>query len=233
MFIVMIRTVILYILVVIILRLMGKRQIGELEPFELVIAIMVSELAALPMQDVRIPLIHGVIPIVTLLMLQLAITVLEIKSEKAGAIITGTPSIIIKNGEIDIQELRNQRLSYNDLMEELRLNGYFNISDIQYAILETSGQLSIMPKNSSAQVTREDLKLNIPEEKLPINIILDGKLNQNNLKISNKNKEWVLKQLKSKNIDSIENAFLATIDSKGNFFCQVKEKQSPKSKGKK
>ena len=224
MFIVMIRTIILYILVVIILRLMGKRQIGEMEPFELVIAIMVSELAALPMQDVRIPLIHGVIPIVTLLIVQLIITMLELKSEKAGAIITGTPSILISHGNIDIKELRNQRLSFNDLMEELRLNGYYNVSDIEFAILETSGQLSIMPKSSATPVTREDLNLNVPQEELPLTIILDGKLNKRNLKLSKKDEPCVLKKLRKNNIDSIEKAFLGILDSKGNFFCQAKDK---------
>lgn len=226
MFILMIRTVILYILVVIILRLMGKRQVGEMEPFELVIAIMVSELAALPMQDIRIPLIHGVIPIVTLLIVQLTITLLEMKSEKASAIITGTPSIIIKNGEINIQELKNQRLSYDDLIEEIRLNGYFNISDIQYAILETSGQISVMPKNCAASVSRGDLNLNINEEILPITLVLDGKLNEHNLKLANKNKDWLIHQLKAKNIDSIEDAFLVTIDSRGSLFCQSHNKGS-------
>lgn len=226
MFILMIRTVILYILVVIILRLMGKRQVGEMEPFELVIAIMVSELAALPMQDIRIPLIHGVIPIVTLLIVQLTITLLEMKSEKASAIITGTPSIIIKNGEINIQELKNQRLSYDDLIEEIRLNGYFNISDIQYAILETSGQISVMPKNCAAPVSRGDLNLNINEEILPITLVLDGKLNEHNLKLANKDKDWLIHQLKAKNIDSIEDAFLVTIDSRGSLFCQSHNKGS-------
>jgi uncharacterized membrane protein YcaP (DUF421 family) len=177
------------------------------------------------MQDVRIPLIHGVIPIVTLLILQLIVTILELKSEKAGAIITGTPSVIIKNGKIDIQELRNQRLAYNDLMEELRLNGYFNIADIQYAILETSGQLSIMPKNSATSVSREDLNLNIPEENLPITLIIDGKLNEHNLKLANIDKAWLLNQLKAKSINSIQKAFLATIDSRGNFFCQAKDEK--------
>jgi len=199
---------------------MGKRQVGEMEPFELVIAIMVSELAALPMQDVRIPLIHGVIPIVTLLIVQLTITLLEMKSEKASAIITGTPSILIENGKINIQELKNQRLSYNDLIEEIRISGYFNISDIQYAILETSGQISIMPKNCAAPVCREDLNLKIAEETLPITLILDGKLNEHNLKLANKNEDWLLHQLKSKKIKSIKDVFLATIDSRGNFFCQ-------------
>ena len=131
MFIVLIRTIILYILVVVVMRLMGKRQIGQLEPFELVIAIMISDLASLPMQDLRIPLIHGIIPIITLLVLQSLITLLELKSEKFGSILTGTPSILIEHGKINIKELRNQRMGFNDLIEKIRLCGYYNISDVE------------------------------------------------------------------------------------------------------
>lgn len=225
MFIVMIRTVILYIVVVLTMRLMGKRQIGELEPFELVIAIMISELASLPMQDLRIPLIHGIIPIITLLILQSIITILELKSEKAGAIITGIPSIIIRKGKIDIKELRNQRLSFNDLIEELRLNGYYNISDIEYAILETSGQLSIIPKSAATPVTREDLQIVSDEEKLPITLILDGKINKQNLKLANKDLNWLNLQLRDNNIKSTDKVFIAILDSKGNFYCQSKDEK--------
>ncbi|KOA20772.1 hypothetical protein CLHOM_09140 [Clostridium homopropionicum DSM 5847] len=224
MFIVMIRTIILYIIVVFIMRLMGKRQIGQLEPFELVIAIMISELASLPMQDLRIPIIHGVIPIVTLLILQSIITFLELKSEKAGSLITGTPSILIEHGKIDINELRNQRLCFNDLIEELRLEGYYNISDIEYAILETSGQLSIMPKASVAPVTKEDLKIPYTQEILPITLVLDGKINKENLKAINKDISWLNSQLSKNEIDSIEKVFLAQIDSRGKFFYQLNNK---------
>lgn len=225
MFIVMIRTVILYIVVVLTMRLMGKRQIGELEPFELVIAIMISELASLPMQDLRIPLIHGIIPIITLLILQSIITILELKSEKASAIITGIPSIIIRKGKIDIKELRNQRLSFNDLIEELRLNGYYNISDIEYAILETSGQLSIIPKSAATPVTREDLQIVSDEEKLPITLILDGKINKKNLKLANKDLNWLNLQLRANNIKSTDKVFIAILDSMGNFYCQSKDEK--------
>ncbi|MGY0373074.1 YetF domain-containing protein [Clostridium sp. JNZ J1-5] len=225
MFIVMIRTVILYIVVVLTMRLMGKRQIGELEPFELVIAIMISELASLPMQDLRIPLIHGIIPIITLLILQSIITILELKSEKASAIITGIPSIIIRKGKIDIKELRNQRLSFNDLIEELRLNGYYNISDIEYAILETSGQLSIIPKSAATPVTREDLQIVSDEEKLPITLILDGKINKQNLKLANKDLNWLNLQLRANNIKSTDKVFIAILDSMGNFYCQSKDEK--------
>lgn len=224
MFIVLIRTIILYSLVVLTMRLMGKRQIGELEPFELVIAIMISDLASFPMQDIRIPLIHGIIPILTLLMIQTIITLIELKSEKAAEILTGRPSILINQGKIDIKELRNQKLSFNDLIEELRLNGYYNISDVEYAILETSGQLSIMPKTSISPATKEDLKINSPQEKLPVTLILDGKINKANLKSINKTEEWLYTQLKMNNISSVKEVFIATIDSKGKFFYQLKDK---------
>ena len=132
------------------MRMMGKKQIGELEPFELVIALMISELATFPMQDIRIPILHAIIPIITLLFLQVATSLIELKSEKARRILTGTPSILIRNGKIDIAELRYQRFNINDLLEELRLKGYFNLSDIQYAILETSGELSVLPKTGQS-----------------------------------------------------------------------------------
>lgn len=224
MFIVMIRTIILYALVVLTMRLMGKRQIGELEPFELVIAIMISDLASLPMQDTRIPLIHGIIPILTLLILQSIITILELKSEKAAAILTGTPSILIEHGKIDIKELRNQRLNFNDLIEELRLSGYYNISDIEYAILETSGQLSIMPKVGINPVTKEDLNIITSQEQLPVTLILDGKINFKNLASIHQTEEWLYLQLESNNISSVKEVFLATKDSKGEFFYQLKGK---------
>lgn len=223
MFIVLIRTIILYILVVVVMRLMGKRQIGQLEPFELVIAIMISDLASLPMQDLRIPLIHGIIPIITLLVLQSLITLLELKSEKFGSILTGTPSILIEHGKINIKELRNQRMGFNDLIEKIRLCGYYNISDVEYAILETSGQLSVIPKSKVTPATREDLNIVRPEEDLPVTLILDGKIHGHNLAIINKDTNWLYTQLKANNISSEKEVFLATLDSSGQFFYQLND----------
>ncbi|WP_085829535.1 YetF domain-containing protein [Clostridium massiliodielmoense] len=223
MFIVLVRTIILYILVVIVMRLMGKRQISQLEPFELVIAIMISDLASLPMQDLRIPLIHGIIPIITLLVMQSIITLLELKSEKFSSILTGIPSILIERGKINIKELRNQRIGFNDLIEKIRLCGYYNISDIEYAILETSGQLSIIPKSKVTPATREDLNIVRPEESLPVTLILDGKIHEHNLKMLHKDNNWLYTQLKSNNVASEKEVFLATLDSSGQFFCQLND----------
>lgn len=223
MFIVMIRTIILYFIVVITMRIMGKRQIGEMQPFELVIAIMVSELASLPMQDTRIPLVHGVIPIVTLLFLQAVISMAELKSEAARTIFSGKPSIIIKDGKIDIKQLKNDRFNVNDLFEELRLQGYYDIEDIEYAILETSGQLSVIPKTELEPATKQDLNIKTTQDKLPVTLILDGKINQHNLKIIEKNNSWINHQLKKNNISSVDKVFIALLDSKGKFFYQLKE----------
>jgi len=222
-FITMFRTIILYFIVVFTMRIMGKRQIGEMQPFELVIAIMISELASMPMQDTRIPLSHGIIPIITLLLLQAVITLAELKSELARNIFSGKPSIVIKNGKLDIKELKNNRFNLNDLLEELRLQGYYNIEDIEYAILETSGQMSIIPKTNLEPATKEDLKIKYTQDKLPITLILDGKINTNNLKIIKKNKSWLMSELNKNNISSLDKVFIALIDSKGKFFYQLKE----------
>ncbi len=223
MFIVLIRTIILYGLVVIIMRLMGKRQIGELQPFELVITIMISDLASLPMQDTRIPLLHGVIPIITLLIAQIFLSELQLKSEKMRTLIDGRPSILIKNGKIETKQLRDQRMSINDLLEELRISGYLNITDIAYAILETDGQLSIIPKSDYEKVTRQDLKIKAKEIKLPIVIISDGEISKEGLRILKQDEKWIKSKLKANNISSEKEVLVALIDSEGKFFYQLKD----------
>ncbi len=223
MFIVLIRAIILYFTVVFIMRVMGKRQIGQLQPFELVIALMVSELAAMPMQNTGIPLVHGIIPIITLLVLQVLISTLQLKSETARIIFCGKPSILIEKGKININELKNNRLNINDLLEELRLKEHFNIGDIEYAILETGGQISIIPKSDIQPATRKDLKILPIQDTLPVALILDGKINNKNLEVINKDKSWLNKQLKKNNILAADEVFLASLDSKGNLSYQLKK----------
>lgn len=222
MFTVLIRTAILYFLVIISMRLMGKKQIGELQPFELAITIMISELASFPMQDTRIPIIHGVIAIITLLLIQTILSALELKSQKVRLLLNGKPSILINNGKIDIKELRRQQFNINDLMEELRLQGYFNLDDIHFAILETSGQLSIIPKTDLAPATKGDLKVPFKQDTIPITLILDGSINHDNLKILNKDENWLNEKLKRFNINSSKEVFIALIDSQGSFYYQKK-----------
>ena len=223
MFIVLIRAIILYFIVVFIMRIMGKRQIGQLQPFELVIALMVSELAAMPMQNTGIPLFHGIIPIITLLVLQVLISTLQLKSETARIVFCGKPSILIEKGKININELKNNRLNLNDLLEELRLKEYYNLEDIEYAILETGGQISIIPKSELEPATRKDLNVKSSQDTLPITLILDGKINNKNLKLINKDKSWLNNQLSKKKILSANQVFVALLDSKGKLVYQLKK----------
>ncbi|EJP6472515.1 DUF421 domain-containing protein [Clostridium sp. FAM 1755] len=222
MFIVLIRTIILYLLVILSMRLMGKKQIGELEPFELAITIMISELASLPMQDSRIPLLHGIVPILTLLILQNILSLIQLKSEKIRSLINGEPSLLIEDGKINFDELKNQRFNINDMMEELRLQGYYDLENIEYAILETSGQLSIIPKTEESPVTKKDLFLQTTQEKLPITLILDGKVNKKNLKLIKRDEDWLKNQLKKDNIKSYDELLIAILNSKGNLYYQKK-----------
>jgi len=205
------------------MRLMGKRQLGQLEPFDLVTALMISELAALPMEDNRMPLISSMIPITTLVVLQIITSIIQLKSEKARTLLNGEPSILIKDGEVDLKELRNQRFNLDDLLEELRLNGYFNLSDIHYAVLETNGNISIMPKEENTPITPKVLNLSVQEKPMPMIIINDGSINKQNLEKVGKNMKWVKKQLRKNNIESYEDVFIGIVYDDDKFFYQLKE----------
>ena len=145
MLIVFVRTLILYILIIVVLRLMGKRQVGQLQPSELVVALIIADLAAVPMSEVGIPLINGIIPIITLFIMEELLSYISMKSERARGLISGKPSILIERGTIIEDELRRIRYNINDLLEQLRLKNFSNVEDVSYAILETSGQLSVIP----------------------------------------------------------------------------------------
>ncbi len=159
-----IRTVILYLLVITGLRIMGKRQIGEMQPSELVVAIMISDLATIPMQDVGIPLMSGIIPIFTLIVMEILLSQLSLKNKKFRRLMTGKPNVVIHNGKILKNEMKKIRFNMDDLNEQLRIQGYTGISDINFAILETNGQLSIIPKPKKSQATVEDVE-NITDNK--------------------------------------------------------------------
>lgn len=206
--VVFVRAIVLYIFVVVVMRKMGKRQIGELQPFELVIAIMLSELAAVPMQDTGIPLLHGIIPILTLLLLEIIISYITLKSRPFRKIVCGTPSILIEHGKVVETELAKQRFDLDDLIEGLRILGYLNISDIEYAILETNGKVSVVPKFSKSPVTREDMQLQGQDPMLPIGLILDGKLNKNNLRLMGYDESWLYNQLSMYKINKVEDVFI-------------------------
>lgn len=217
------RTIILYILVVFTMRMMGKRQMGELQPFELVITIMISELAAVPMQNTGVPLLNGIIPILTLLFLQTLITFGMLKSDLIKKAVCGSPTILISKGRILENELKKTRYSLVDLMEQLRIKGYFNIHDIEYAILETDGDISVIPKSQKRYLTPADLNIQTKYEGIPINIILDGKVNKNAFKNSAIDEQAIMAEIAKRGIRNIKDVFYACIDPEGNIYIQMKE----------
>ena len=222
MLLIFIRAIILYILVLVVMRFMGKREIGQLQPFELAISIMIADLATIPMAEPGIPITNGVIPILGLLIMHLIISVINIKSIKLREIICGKPSILIYHGKIDEKNLKKERFTINELEERLRGNNVFNISDVEYAILETSGQISVIQKPEKRNIIPEDFDLKPEYEGISYDLVVDGKIMKENLEKFDKDYNWLVDQLKEYNMKP-EEALLATIDGKGQFFCQKKE----------
>ncbi|MCF0148942.1 MAG: DUF421 domain-containing protein [Clostridium sp.] len=226
MFIVLLRTVFLYALVILVIRLMGKRQIGELQPYEFVITIMISDLAALPMQDTRLPLILGVIPIVTLLFIKTLLSILQLKSQKARKILEGEPCILIARGKIRYEALKKQQINLDELMEEIRLAGYFDLSEIEYGILENNGKMSFLTSNNSSSSSNSGSSgssnsSSNQKPRLPIIYVLDGELNRNALTSSPKGDEWIINELKKHKVNSIKDVLIAMTDTNGRFIYQL------------
>ena len=217
-----IRTITLYILVLIVMRFMGKREIGQLQPFELAISIMIADLATIPMAETGIPISSGVIPILGLLVMHLTISVINLKSIKMRKIICGKPDILIYRGRIQEKTMKKERFTINELEERLRGYNVTNIGDIEYAILETSGQISILQKPNKRNAIPEDFGIMPEYEGIAYDLVIDGKIMKENLEKLDKDYNWLLKQVEPFGIKP-EEALIATIDGKGNFFCQEKE----------
>ena len=218
-----IRTVILYILVLVIMRMMGKREIGQLQPFELAIAIMIADLASIPMANIGIPIFSGIIPILALLMMHLIISNINLKSINMRKVICGKPTILIYRGKIDEKALKKEKFTINELQERLRGNNVFNIGDVEYAILETSGQITVIQKPDKRTTIPADFNI-IPEyEGIPYDLVIDGKIMHENLKAIGKDEIWLERKVKKFKIRP-EEALVVTFDGKGQIFCQAKEK---------
>jgi len=218
------RTVILYFILMAGLRLMGKRQIGELEPSELVLTLIISDLAAVPMQDFGIPLVNGLFPIVTLLCLSMLLSFFSLKSIRFRALVCGHPTVIIRDGKVLQQNMARNRFTVDELFEQLRSQGYSDLSAVKYAILETSGQVSILPYTKSAPVTPETMNLEVPDDvTLPVLLINDGRVMADNLRSSGYDAAWLDKQLSDRRLTSPRQVFLLTVDEAGSVVCVTKE----------
>lgn len=196
---------------------------GELQPSELVVAIMIGDLASVPMQDVDIPLLWGILPVLTLIVTEVLLSYVSLKSKKAREFLTGKPSIIIYDGEIIEDELRKLRFNINDLMSELRLNNCYDISEIAVAIIETSGKLSVIKKPGANEATVDDINgKKTKKADLPCVIITDGILDENELKRARRSEAWLRAELSKKGINNIKDAFFVSVNADGEVYIQKK-----------
>ncbi|MFA7467179.1 MAG: DUF421 domain-containing protein [Desulfotomaculaceae bacterium] len=222
MLLVIIRTLILYVAVLVVMRIMGKREIGQLQPMELVVALMIADLAAIPMQNTGIPLLSGLIPIIVLMAAQVTLALVSMKSPKVRDIVDGRPSVVVKNGLIMESELRRLRYSINDLLEQLRGKNFPNLADVEFAILETNGQLSVIPKSQKRPLQPCDLHLDTGHEGMPLTIITDGVVNGINLREMNLNEKWMREELHKRGVADVKQVFFANVDTSGKLFFQLK-----------
>ncbi len=221
MLIVFLRSIVLYIIVLIVMRLMGKREIGQLQPFELAIAIMIADLAAVPMAETGIPISNGIIPILGLLVMHLIISFLNLKNMKIREILCGKPAILIYRGKIDEKVLKKERFTLNELQERLRSSNVVNLGDVEYAILETSGQVTVIQKPDKRTTTPKDFNITPEYEGIPYDLVVDGKVMYKNLKTIGKDYNWLKKQVNKFNMEP-EEALIVTFDGGSQMFCQKK-----------
>ena len=207
-----IRTTIIFIVLFIVMRLMGKRQIGEMQPYELVITLIIAELACIPMEDNAIPLMYGIIAILTVYFLHQVLCLIDLKFDFAKPVISGTPSIVLNKDGIDDTQLKKNNLDVSDLIESLRTEGYFSLDAIEYALYEAEGKFSALPKKNY-----EDL-----QSSLPLIVISEGKFDEKNLQRIGKNQQYFLDVLRAQDCDELKKVLVLTVDGNGKAYFQQK-----------
>ena len=218
-----IRTVILYAFVMFAIRLMGKRQISDMQPSELVVTMVISDIASLPMQNTSQPLLSGVVPVLILVSLELTVSAVMLKSLRFRKLICGSPVVIIEDGKLLQKQLKRLRLSVDDLCAQLRQQNIFSLGDVQYCIMETNGSLSVLEKPQKRKPNAEESGVLIEDNKIEAVVINDGKLISSALKLCEKDEKQVINILNSNNINMTE-VFIMTMDGNGNSSIILKEK---------
>lgn len=214
------RVLIVYIIVLLYLRIMGKRQLGEMQPFELVITLIIADIATLPMTQTSMPLLFSLIPLTSIVVLHYLVSFLVRKSIVARRIINGKPVIVISPSGVDYEKMQELNMNFDDLMQSLRQCNYYKIEDVQYAIMETNGTLSVIPKSHCSPLTTGDANIKLPETSLPLNIITSGKILNENIKLAGIDKEFINEILKKANLKSIKEVLLFTLDGNGKVIIQ-------------
>lgn len=219
------RAIILYCLVFTVIRMMGKRQLCELQPFDLVFTLLVADLASHPIGDTSIPLLYGIIPILALFLMQQLIAYLSLKSERARTILAGKPQILVARGVLQEDVMRKASYTISDLMEQLRAKDVFDISDVSYAIIETDGTLSVLLRGDKQQPTMQDCGLPSHEDELSEIVVLDGKIHERALGLSGRTKDWLEKQLRLMGFEGYQDIFFAMLSPNGELHAQAYQKK--------
>ena len=219
----LLRTIILYVLIIAGVRLMGKRQVGELEPSELVLSLIIADLASVPMQDYGIPLLTGVVPILALLCVTMILSVLTMMYVGFRAVLCGRPSVVVRNGALDQREMARNRLTVDELLEELRAQGYTDLSVVKYAILETNGKLSVLPYADQKPPTAREMAVAVQESGLPRVVVSDGRLLEHNLKALGHDRPWLEGQLRKRGCAGPEEVFLMLVDEQEQIYLARRE----------
>ncbi len=222
--IVFLRTVVIFVVVVLSMRLMGKRQLGELELSELVVSVLIADIAANPLQDIGIPLLNGLIPVVTLLCCEMLVSFFIVRSVRFRALLCGKPSMLIVRGVVDQREMRRNRFTLDELTEELRNQGVTDIASIEYAILETDGRLNTILFPAQQPVTAEQMGIETPQGGYPTILINDGRLLSENLRLLGLDEKWLKKELRQRGAKSASEVYLLTRDAAGGVYYEAKER---------
>ena len=215
MVLVMIRTAIIYVVLLIVMRLMGKRQIGEMQPFELVITLLIAELACIPMADTSIPLLYGVVSVLAIYVLHELVTFVDLKIKPLKSVISGKPSVVINKNGIDDYQLKRNNLDVSDLIESLRSAGYFSLDCIDYALYESNGTFSALPKENYEQM----------QTSLPLVIVDNGKFDTKNLQLTGLERSFFEDILKKEGVKNVKKVLVLTADGTGKLYLQEKRKK--------
>ena len=222
---IIVRAILIYILVLFVFRLMGKRQIGQMQPFELVLTLIIADLATIPMAESSVPVLHGVIPLLTLVVVHYFLTLISKNSIKFGNFISGKPVIVINPKGIDEKALHSLNITVDDLFDAIRGAGYFNLEEVQYAIMETNGTVNVLPKAEFSPVVNKDLKLKIEETSIPVTLVSEGKLMKNNINLAGVDLPFIEKFMKKAGIDKISKVLVLTLNKSGTVYIQEKNKE--------
>ncbi|WP_068774180.1 DUF421 domain-containing protein [Paenibacillus sp. FJAT-26967] len=224
--IIFVRTILIYFVVFLMLRIMGKREIGKLSVFDLVISIMIAEIAVFVLEDANMPMANGILPMVTLVMIQLFMAFVTLKSQRFRTLFEGRPSVLIEHGKLDREEMRRQRYNLDDLMMQLRQHKVMNVADVEFAILEASGKLSVVEKNHPSRSAAEPC----PEQGtiryagLPVALIMDGKVQDDNLQKIGQTRFWLKNEIGKKGIQDFKDVFFCSVDHRGFVYVDKKDR---------